>query len=117
MKRAVSFVSVLAVAAAAMSTVAAAEGRDAPGPATSARAAADKPLWREAQDYYSTLVAPRVLPKGDVETLKDGRRVVKETWWDVAQRHHSTGFPAAAKELARREAIADAKGVSPLQHA
>ena len=31
MRRAVSFVSVLAVAAAAMSTVAAAEGRDAPG--------------------------------------------------------------------------------------
>ena len=50
-----------------------------------------------------------------MESLKAGQRAVNETWWDVAQRHHSTGFPAAAKELARREAIADAKGVSPLR--
>ena len=58
MRRAVSFVSVLAVAAAALSTVSVAEGREAPAPPSAK--AVDKPLWREARDYYSTLRAPRV---------------------------------------------------------
>jgi immune inhibitor A len=111
MRRAVSVGTVLAVAAAALATVSVAEGRTSPEASASALAAVDKPLWREARDYYSTLRAPRVVPTGGPEALADEKGA--PTWWEVAERRHSTGFPAAAQELARREALADRSGRSP----
>ena len=114
MRSIVSLVSVLAVATSALATVAVAEGSD-PAPSAPAVATVDKPLWREANEYYSTLRAPRVEPRGAVESVQDARGQ-SQTWWDVAQRHHSTGFPPAAEELARREAIADRTGSQPVPH-
>ena len=111
MRRPLTFVAVLSVIAAALSVNSAADGRTSPEASASARGVADKPLWREARDYYSTLRAPRELPTGEPESVRDVKR--KSTWWDVAQQRHSTGFPAAAKELARREAVSERTGRNP----
>ena len=113
MRSVVSLVSVLAVAGSALATVAVGERGD-PTPSGPSVVTVDKPLWREANRYYSTLRAPRVTPEGSVESVQDARGQA-ETWWDVAQRHSSTGFPPAAEELSRREEIADRTGASPFR--
>ena len=111
MRRPLTFVAVLSVIAAALSVSSAADGRTSPEASASARPAIDKPLWQEARDYYSTLRAPREVPTGEPESARDVKR--KATWWDDAQRRQSTGFPAAAEELARREAVSERTGRNP----
>ena len=73
-------------------------------------AAADKPLWRQSRDYWTTLAAPRVA--ADAGDGKPGARA-RPDWFQAAVARHHTGFPPAARELARREAIANRTGRSP----
>jgi immune inhibitor A len=109
MRRTLSALTALAVGAATLSTAGTpASAED--GRAHTAVASADKPLWQQAQNYYSTLRAPRVEDETEIEKV-DGPRP-QRTWWQEAQRRHSTGFPPAAQELARREARAE-NGRSP----
>ena len=73
-------------------------------------AAADKPLWRQSRDYWTTLAAPRI--PADAGDGKPGARA-RPDWFQAAVARHHTGFPPAARELARREAIANRTGRSP----
>jgi immune inhibitor A len=109
MRRTLSTLTALAVGAATL-TAAATTASAEEGTADRATSSVDKPLWRQSQNYYSTLRAPRVPVESDIESV-DGPRP-EPTWWEKAQRKHSTGFPPAAQELARREARAD-DGRSP----
>ena len=70
-------------------------------------AAADKPLWRQSRDYWTTLAAPRI--PADAGDGKPGARA-RPDWFQAAVARHHTGFPPAARELARREAIANTHG-------
>ena len=96
MRRPLTFVAVLSVIAAALSVSSAADGRSSPEPGASARAAVDKPLWQQAQNYYTTLRAPRRCRRTSRRSEVDGDRP-EPTWWQEAQRKHSTGFPPAAR--------------------
>ncbi len=109
MRRTLSTLTALAVGAATLTAAATTASAEE---ATADRGAAsiDKPLWQQAQNYYSTLRAPRMPNETEIESV-DGPRP-EPTWWQHAQRKHSTGFPPAAQELARREARAD-NGRSP----
>ena len=61
MRSLVSLVSIVAVAGSALATVSVAERED-PTPSGPSVVMVDKPLWREREQYYSTLRAPRVAP-------------------------------------------------------
>ena len=69
---------------------------------------AEKPLWRQSHDYWTTQTAPRVeLP---VQDARPGQAAVDEG----LRAQHDTGFPPAAQELARREAVANETDKTPL---
>jgi immune inhibitor A len=111
MRRTLSTLTAMAVGAAALTAAATTASASAEeGAADRGAAAVDKPLWQQAQNYYSTLRAPRVPDETEIESVEGPE--AEPTWWEEAQRKHSTGFPPAAQELARREALAD-KGLSP----
>jgi immune inhibitor A len=83
----------------------------AAGPAqASGSTGVEKPLWQQSQDYWTTLAAPRVAPSSP-----DGRvgRAAEPDWFTEAVQQHHTGFPPAAQELARREAVASRTGQDP----
>jgi len=81
-----------------------------PVAAAAPAAAVDKPLYQESKDYWTTLAAPRVEQPPD-----DSAHGVpaRPTWFEQAQTAHHLGFPPAAQELARREAVADQTGKEP----
>jgi immune inhibitor A len=69
-------------------------------------AGVDKPLWKQSRDYWSTQAAPRVAdPAAD--------RQVGEAAGKQPSAGHDLGFPPAARELARREALANRRGSEP----
>jgi immune inhibitor A len=75
-------------------------------------ATSTKPLWQASRDYYFNQVAPAdSRDTGDVN-LTRADDLAKQA--SVAAKH-ATGFPPAAKTLARREALADKTGRSPRQ--
>ena len=115
MRKLVPLSAAIVLTGATLSAVGVAQGADTGSTDTSAKASVsvDKPLWREARDYYSTLRAPQVLPQGEKESFD--KRSKAPTWWDEEQRRHTLGFPPAAKELARRESVSETKGVSPMR--
>ena len=74
-------------------------------------AAAEKPLWQQSQDYWTTLAAPRIEPsEGDARA----GAAAQPDWFRAAVQEHHTGFPPAAQELARREAVAEETGQEPM---
>jgi immune inhibitor A len=79
-------------------------------PAGSPATAQDKPLLRQARDYWTTLAAPRV-PTSAPDRRVDADR--RPDWYEAAVAKHNTGFPPAARELARREAVAATTGEDP----
>ena len=111
MRRVLSVCTGLAIGFAALPALAVGGGSSA-DPAPPPSSATVKPLWQEAQRYYSTLAAP-TFPSGTEPEAVDGPRAAagRPTVDDRADR--STGFPPAARELARREAEAQQDGVSP----
>ena len=74
-----------------------------------------KPLLQADRDYYSTNVAPAV--DRAAEDQKAGAAKAKgqaeQAQAEHAEAKHATGFPPAAKQLARREALATTKNISP----
>jgi immune inhibitor A len=79
----------------------------APALAAGSTTAAEKPLWKQSQDYWSTLAAPRVERPGGSE------QVGKAPADDNVVAHDTTGFPPAARELAEREAVSEETGATP----
>ena len=101
MRRTLSTLTALAVGAATLSAAATTASADEAVPDHGATSV-DKPLWQQAQSYYSTLRIPRVVADDALEQV-DGPRP-EPTWWQEAQRRHATGFPPAAQELPARGA-------------
>ena len=71
-------------------------------------ATSEKPLWRQSHDYWTTQAAPRV------EQPVQDARVGGPAGEDALRAQHDTGFPPAAQELARREALASATEQTPM---
>ena len=68
----------------------------------------EKPLWRQSHDYWTTQAAPRVADP--VQDARVGLPGADET----LRARHDTGFPPAAQELARREALAGETEQTPM---
>ena len=82
----------------------------AAGPAqASGSTGVEKPLWQQSQDYWTTLAAPRVAPSSPDRRVG---RAAEPDWFTEAVQQHHTGFPPAAQELARREAVASRAGTA-----
>ena len=79
-----------------------------------------KPLLQADRDYYFTNVADATeeTAAADQKVGTAGARVqAKKSTLDRLEAKRSTGFPPAAKQLARREALATTKDVSPRETA
>ena len=90
-----------------------------PPPTTSKVA---KPLWQADRDYYANNVASQVESPTSPDQQLDAKGQVKAKKSEASQAKevgHSTttGFPPAAKELGKREALATTKGISPRETA
>ena len=74
-----------------------------------------KPLLQADRDYYFTNVAPAVdEAAADQKAGASSTKVqARQAQADHAEAKHATGFPPAAKQLARREALATTRGISP----
>ena len=105
--RPVALLATAVLAPAALVAAGAAQGATNVAPP---KRSAVKPLWQQSQDYWSTLAAPARPPTSASERFNKGKG---SNWFESAQQRHATGFPPAARELARREARANARGVSP----
>nr|WP_294692423.1 M6 family metalloprotease domain-containing protein [uncultured Friedmanniella sp.] len=83
--------------------------------ASSVAAAVAKPLLRQNRDYYFHNVAPAVTaPTGTDRQLGAQPDVgVRATQPRAPKAKGNTGFPPAARQLAKREALANGKGISP----
>ena len=103
-----SLVTALVIALSGAGAVTASPGVTGAAPAD--RGSVDKPLWRDSQDYWTTLAAPRIPPTAVSERFNRGNG---SNWFESAKARHSTGFPPAAQELARREAIANRTAPQP----
>ncbi len=84
-----------------------------------ARATVAKPLVKADRDYYFTNVASAVGENEDDRQVGSAgaRAQARRGASDHTKAKHSTGFPPAAQQLARREALATTKGVSPRETA
>ena len=71
-----------------------------------------KPLLQADRNYYFNRVAPAVA-KNESEDERVGDKAKKA----VRPAMRTTGFPPAAKQLAKREALATTKKISPRQSA
>ena len=80
-------------------------------PERATASASTKPLWQASRDYYFNQVAPAAEPAGADVNLTQARDLAKS----ASAGKHSTGFPPAARTLARREALAARTGKSPRQ--
>ena len=81
-----------------------------------------KPLWQADRDYYANNVASQVESPTSPDQQLDAKGQVKAKKSEAGQAKevgHSTttGFPPAAKELGKREALATTKGISPRETA
>ena len=79
-----------------------------------------KPLLQADRDYYFTNVADATgeTAAADQKVGTAGARVqAKKSTLDRLEAKRSTGFPPAAKQLARREALATTKDISPRETA
>jgi immune inhibitor A len=85
----------------------------APSPA--AASAVTKPLLQADRDYYFNNVAPAVA-QNDTEDGQVGAKA-KKVQSERPEAKRITGFPPAAKQLAKREALATTKNISPRQSA
>ncbi|MET0692842.1 MAG: hypothetical protein ABWY56_02870, partial [Propionibacteriaceae bacterium] len=75
----------------------------------------DKPLLEADRDYYFTNVAPAVDEAGEDRQVNGANAKVqsKQAQTERTRQQRSTGFPPAAKQLARREALATTSDISP----
>ncbi len=74
----------------------------------------DKPLWEQDRAFYSNDVAPSVEePAEDAQVQQPGATARAAAAQKKKAATPQTGFPPAAKQLARREALATSKDVSP----
>src|SRR4051812_24511004 len=80
-------------------------------PKRTTASASRNPLWQASRDYYFNQVAPAAEPAGADVNLTQARDLAKQ----ASAGKHSTGFPPAARTLARREALAARTGRSPRQ--
>lgn len=87
-----------------------------PDTPSAARVDLAKPLLQADRDYYLNNVAPRVESPSSPDRQLDSKGQVKAGKTNersIFTRGGTTGFPPAAKQLARREALVTAKGISP----
>ena len=78
-----------------------------------------KPLWQADRDYYVNNVASQVESPTSPDRQLDAKGQVKVKKSEASEAKEesgsgtTTGFPPAAKELGKREALATTKGISP----
>ncbi len=108
MSRTFRRVALLAVGALACTPLLAHTQPAAPTPTTSS--AVDKPLLQADRNYYFNNSAPAV-PDDQGADAQVGVKAERSETKLAGQTN--TGFPAAAKQLAKREALATTKGISP----
>jgi len=84
-------------------------------PTSGAAPAATKSVLQADRDYYFNNVAPAVA-KDDTQDGQVGVKA-KKAQAERPEAKRTTGFPPAAKQLAKREALATTKNVSPRQSA
>ena len=118
MSRRLSKLALIPVALLVCAPVAAQAQPSKPDTPTAARAEVSKPLLQQDRDYYFNNIAAT-----DGDPAAEDQRVAGQAKGKAkaqptqpaaqAKQDRSTGFPPAAKQLARREALATTKGVSP----
>ena len=117
MSRTLSKLALIPVALLVCAPVAAQAQPASPDTPTAARAEVAKPLLQQDRDYYFTNVAPAVEDasrRGSAGRRRGpGGKPSKANEPSKAKRSATTGFPPAAKQLARREALATTKDISP----
>ena len=115
MSRRLSKLALIPVALLVCAPVAAQAQPSRPDTPTAARAEVAKPLLQQDRDYYFTNVAPAVEDPAaeDQRVGRPGARRTARPTSPQAKAKHDTGFPPAAKQLARREALATTKNISP----
>ena len=113
MSRTLSKLALIPVALLVCAPVAAQAQPASPDTPAAARAEVAKPLLQQDRDYYFNNVAPAVEDGAakDQHVGTAGQAARKANPGQA--KATTTGFPPAAKQLARREALATTKGISP----